>query len=211
MSVKIDVPSYKGKRRSGVPWLWVLLALVLAGIAAFAVLLGVVLAGAHDQVADGPRTMIVLGCQVKSYGPSVLLQDRLDKALEYWKEHPEVTVVVSGAQGPDEPSTEARAMADYLIARGVPEEQILLEEGSRNTFQNLSGSKAVMEQAGLSAQQGVVVVSNGFHLVRVRMLADRVGLGEVSTLAAPTSHLPSRLKMYIREPIALVKSFVLDR
>ena len=57
----------------------------------------------------------------------------------------------------------------------------------------------------------VLVVSNGFHLTRSRMLAQRCGFEEVSTLAAPATHVPSKLKMYIREPLALVKSFVFDR
>ena len=59
----------------------------------------------------------------------------------------------------------------------------------------------------------MVVVSNGFHLTRVRMLWNRVCGGDynLSTLAAPSSHLPSRLKMYLREPLALVKSFLFDR
>ena len=61
------------------------------------------------------------------------------------------------------------------------------------------------------AHTQVVVVSNGFHLTRARMLARRCGFEEVSTLAAPESHLPSRLKMYLREPLALVKAFVADR
>ena len=54
-------------------------------------------------------------------------------------------------------------------------------------------------------------MSNGFHLTRARMLAQRAGFGEVSTLAAPSSDLPARLYMYVREPLALVKSFLLDR
>ena len=58
-----------------------------------------------------------------------------------------------------------------------------------------------------------MVVSNGFHLARVRMLWGRVWEEEctLSTLAAPSTHLPSRLKMYIREPLALVKSYFFDR
>ena len=43
------------------------------------------------------------------------------------------------------------------------------------------------------------------------MLAERAGFDNISTLAAPSSHLPSRLKMYVREPLALVKSFLFDR
>ena len=103
-------------------------------------------------------------------------------------------------------------MADYLMDLGVAEEQLLLEETSHNTSQNLRNSARLLEEAGYDLDQTeVLVVSNGFHLTRARMLAERAGFGEVSTLAAPTSHLPSRLKMYVREPLALVKSFVFDR
>ena len=123
-----------------------------------------------------------------------------------------MTVVVCGGQGPDEPVTEAQAMYDYLTARGVAGENILLEDRSHNTWENIRYSQEVLRQAGLDTDQ-VLVVSNGFHLTRVRMLWARAWEGEytLSTLAAPSSHIPSRLKMYIREPIALVKSFVFDR
>ena len=206
---QMEVSSYKGRRFP--LWVKVLAGMMLTGVLVFGALLGQVLSGAKDDVIGDPRAMVVLGCQVKPWGPSVLLQDRLDKALEYWEEHPETVVVVSGAQGPDEPSTEARAMADYLMEKGVPEENIFLEEESHNTIQNLMYSKKVLEDRGYDIREGVAVVSNGFHLTRVRMLAGRAGYENVSTLAAPSSHLPSRLKMYIREPIAMVKSFVLDR
>ena len=206
---KIEVASYKGKRAP--LWLKVLLALVLAGALSFSALLGAVLAGAHDQLLGEPRVMIVLGCQVREDGPSVLLRDRLDEALAYWEDHEDTLIVVSGGQGSNEPTTEARAMADYLEERGVEGDQILLEDRSHNTAQNLRYSRALLEEAGEDLSGGVIVVSNGFHLTRARMLAQRAGFDQVSTLAAPTSHLPSRLQMYIREPLALVKSFLLDR
>lgn len=66
---KIEVASYKGRRRP--LWLQILLGLILAGAPAFAVLLGVVLSGAHASVSGDPQVMIVLGCQVKPWGPSV--------------------------------------------------------------------------------------------------------------------------------------------
>lgn len=116
--------------------LTVLFTLILMGTLAFFILLGVVLAGSHDDIQGEPGVMVILGCQVKPEGPSMLLQDRLNKALDYWKEHPDITIVVSGGQGPDEPVTEARAMADYLIQAGVPEDSLMLEEQSHNTSQN---------------------------------------------------------------------------
>ena len=105
-------------------------------------------------------------------------------------------------------------MYDYLVASGVEEEQILKEERSHNTYENLQRTFELLKETGHQEEMGqVLVVSNGFHLTRVRMLFDRTweGTYTLSTLAAPSSHTPSRLKMYVREPLALVKSFLFDR
>ena len=206
---KIEVASYKGKRLH--PIVKVFLVLVLLGTLVFGALLGLVLGGAHDSIDGDPQVMIILGCQLHDWGPSVMLQDRLDKALDYLKDHPEVVVVVSGGQGENEPTSEAQGMADYLADHGFARENIILETQSHNTHQNLTYSARHLEEAGVDLGDGVLIVSNGFHLTRARMLAGRAGFENISTLAAPSSHVPSRLKMYIREPLALVKSFLLDR
>ena len=205
----IEVSSYKGRRFP--LWVKALAGLMLAGVLVFGALLGQVLSGARDDIIGDPKAMVILGCQLHDWGPSVMLQDRLDKALEYLEDYPDITVVVSGGQGTNEPTTEAEGMADYLVEHGVSRERIILESKSHNTNQNLRWSARHLAEAGIDVKDGVIIVSNGFHLTRVRMLAGRAGYENVSTLAAPSSHLPSRLKMYIREPIAMVKSFVLDR
>ena len=167
---------YEGRRKPA--WLLALLAVVLVLALGFVV-----------SVTGQPQVMVILGCKVESWGPSVLLQDRLDKALDYLEDHPDLT-----------------------IDHGVDGDQILLEDRSHNTWENIRFTQELLEQEGVDASQ-VVVVSNGFHLTRVRMLWGRVWEGEytLSTLAAPSSHVPSRLKMYIREPLALVKSYFFDR
>lgn len=202
---------YRGKQPRR--WLSVLLTLVLIGAFFFAIMFGLVIVGAHDVIRGDPQVMIILGCRVMPGGePSILLQDRLDTALDYLDDHPDITVVVSGGQGSNEPTSEAACMADYLEEHGVDADQILLEDESSNTKENLIYSRELLEEQGVDVgEEGVLVVSNGFHLTRSRMLAERFGYGHVSTLAAPTSHVPSRIQMYIREPLALVKSFFLDR
>ena len=201
---KIYYRPYEGKRRP--LWQKAVLALLLAGVLAFGALFGAVMYGAYDHIQGEPQLMVILGCQVKPWGPSILLQDRLE-------EHPDVQVVVSGGQGPDEPTTEAQAMYDYLTERGVEPERIWQEDQSHNTWQNVRYTLALLEEKGADTSAGVVLVSSGFHLTRARMLWERAsgGAGELSTLAAPYTHVPSRLKMYIREPFALVKSFLFDR
>ena len=194
-------------------WLRALCILILAGVVCYTTLLGVVIGGEYDQVEGEPQTMIVLGCQVHPWGPSILLQDRLDTAIDYLAYHPDVAVIVSGGKGDDEHDSEAAVMRDYLVAAGIPEEQVLVEDVSHNTYQNMIYSAQMMQEQGLDPADGVLVVSNGFHLTRAKMLWNRVtGQGaDLSVLAAPSTHAPSRLWMYIREPLALVKSFIVDR
>ena len=196
-----------------IPW-WgkVIIALILLAAVCFGILEGIVLSGGRDAVQGEPKVMVILGCQVKPWGPSILLQDRLDKALDYWQEHPEITIVVSGGQGPDEHISEAQCMYDYLTGQGVDGGQILLEDQSHNTWENIQYTLDLLQSEGLDTDE-MLVVSNGFHLARVKLLWGREWEGEctLSTLAAPSTHVPSRVKMYIREPFALVKSFLFDR
>lgn len=194
-------------------WLKALIVLICVGVLAFSTLLGAVLYGSRDHVRGEAQAMVILGCQVKPWGPSILLRDRLDKALDYWQDNPDVVIVVSGAQGPDEPVSEAQAMHDYLVEHGVDSAQIILEDQSYSTIQNLTYSMERLNELEYDTSAGVAVVSNGFHLTRVRMLWVRMFGSDdnLTTLAAPSSHTPSRYKMYVREPLALVKSFIFDR
>lgn len=91
--------------------------------------------------------VIVLGAKVKPDGNlSTTLKLRLDKALEYVKENPETTLVLSGAQGDAEPCTEAAAMEDYLLENGADEAHLLKEEQSFSTVENLAYSKILIEK-----------------------------------------------------------------
>lgn len=202
---------YRGKGKTS-RWLRVLLTLVLIGALFFSIMFGLVMVGTHDVIRGDPQVMIILGCRVMPGGElSILLQDRLDTALDYLDDHPEMTVVVSGGQGSNEPTSEAACMADYLEEHGVDSDQILLEDQSSNTKENLIYSRELLEEHGIVVlSDEVLVVSNGFHLTRAQMLAERYGYKSVSVLAAPTSHIPSRIQMYIREPLALAKSFFFD-
>ncbi len=196
-----------------IPWKKRILSLILLGMVCYGSLFALVQWGEGDSITGDPQVMIVLGCKVMPSGvPSVLLKDRLDKAYDYWVEHPQMTIVVSGGQGSDEPTTEAQCMAEYFIELGVPREQILQEGNSHNTNQNIRYSIHLLYESGFDTTADMMVVSNDFHLTRTRLIWSRaVGTAEnLSVLAAPCSHLPSKISMDIREPLALVKSFVFD-
>ena len=190
----------------------VLLGLVLLALLAFLVLEGIVIAGGRSELRKDTDLVLILGCMIWGEEPSPALERRLDAALDYLAELEQrgVTplVAVSGGQGPDEPQSEAACMAKYLVRHGLPEDRILLEDQSTSTATNLKNTMALLEGDGY-VNPHVTIVSNDFHLTRVRMLAGRYGI-DCSTLAAPMPDWPSRIYSTLREGPALVKSFLLD-
>lgn len=200
---------YTGRRGQ---LLWrVLLILFGTGLICFGALEICIAVGDGTDLSYEPDVMVIFGCQVKRDGPSILLRDRLETAVAYLDENPDLPVIVSGGKGDDEHMSEAQAMYEYLVEHGVPEEQITKEDQSRDTRRNLLFTRAILEEQGMDpAEIHILAVSSGFHLTRIRMLAQRFGYGEIDTLDAPSSHLPTAVYMFFREPLALVKSFVFD-
>lgn len=189
-------------------WKKIVLVLLCIALAAFAALEGTVLLFARDSVRGEPGAMVILGAQLRDDGPSLFLQRRLERALDYLEEHPDTLVVVSGGQGPTEPTTEAAGMEKFLREKGFSG-TILLEDKATNTGENLKFSKVVLADAGYDVSDGVILVSNNFHLARCALLGSRFGYS-VSTLSAVADHLPTKVYNYLREPFALVKSFLFD-
>lgn len=199
----------------------ILLTLLGVGMIFFGALEIVIALHDGTNVVGDPQVMVIFGCQVKPDGPSILLRDRLDTALEYLEDHPDMTVVVTGGKGDDEHMSEAQCMYNYLAEHGVNGENIYMEDQSRNTWQNANYTLDLLEQNGYDITDDVILVSSGFHLARIEMLWDRARAARlpnetyndqyVSTLDAPVSHVPSAVQMFFREPLALVKSFVFDR
>ena len=104
----------------------------------------------HGAGLDGPR-------------PTPLLAGRIDKALELWnKQHQHGKIVVSGGQAADEVVSEAQAMRDYLLEKGVPGDAILMEDKSTTTWENLRYSLAIINAdraTGVDATSAATVAS----------------------------------------------------
>ena len=175
---------------------------VTLGALAFAVLFGLLMYRENSVPRPGPvNAMIVLGAQVNPDGsPSVQLEWRLSAALDVYKTQ-HIPMVVTGAQGKDEPHTEASVMADWLVARGVPREDIRLEESSMNTKENIKNAMAYMPGV-----KDVLIVTSDYHLPRALQIARDLGLNP-SGIGSPIK--PEYwLKNHFRETLAWGKYFV---
>ena len=127
---------------------------------------------------------------------------RLDKAFDYLEKHPTTVCVVSGGQGDNEPTSEALGMKEYLVNKGIAEERIILEDLSRNTYQNIIFSEKLIDK-----EKKVAIVTNNFHLFRAMAIAKKAGYKNVYGIAAHSSplYLPNNM---LREFIGVLKDFV---
>ena len=196
--------SNQDKKRHG--WLRIIIALILAGIAAYGGIVGMICieeAKVPMTLAPYPNydAIIVLGAQVKADGTlSVQLTWRMDAAIEAY-EKKNVPVVVCGAQGSDEPCPEAEAMREYLIGKGIPEELILTDPESFNTNENLENAQRLLD--GFPGVKRVLIVTSDYHVPRSLAIAQDLGF-EAEGLGAKC--LPERwLKNHAREALAWCK------
>lgn len=151
-----------------------------------------------------PDSIIVLGSGLIGDKVPPLLAQRLTKGKTIYDQFQgRPKLIVSGGQGADELTSEAAAMANYLIEQGVPEEDILIENRSRTTFENLTFSKAILEKEGLG--KDVLVVTNSFHALRAGVFMRRLRIpGRSVGSKTAFYYLPSA---WIRETVGLVSLY----
>lgn len=178
--------------------------LFLLMLAVFLFTEGCIISGFSKNTDKELDYIVVLGAQLKTTGPSRVLQYRLDTAYEYLTAHPDTKVIVSGGQGSNEPASEAQGMYDYLVKRGIEPGRIVLEDKSVNTEQNIRFSKEFLQ----ADADKVGIVSNNFHVFRAVKLAKAAGYRNVVGIAAPATafYLPNNM---LREFFGVVKDFLM--
>ena len=150
--------------------------------------------------------IIVLGAQMKSYGPSVIFRYRLDAAYEYMQENPDCICIVSGAQGANEHISEGEGGKEYLISKGIPESRVVAETNAFDTVENVSYSMDIIKGMDSRPEKElkIGVVTNNYHLFRGMHIAMAETEGEVSGIAGYTvpRFLPNNM---VRECFGIIR------
>ena len=122
--------------------------------------------------------IIILGCRIRKDGtPTPLLRGRVDRAIAFYKKQKEETgkmpvFVTSGGKGSDEVKSESASMKAYLLEQGIPDEQIIEEDKSENTYQNMLFSKEKIDAVNPDAK--VAFSTTSYHVFRSGLYARRV-------------------------------------
>lgn len=169
--------------------------------------------------------VIVLGAQVRGEKMSKSLEYRMEKALEYASVHPNTVLILSGGQGDGEDVSEASVMYEFLKANGIPESQMIKEENSHSTYENLAYSRMIIEDResrrmalirSVMASAGYLVppdedlnirvgiITSNFHIMRAKGIARKMGLPNVSGIAAKSDPVLF-MHFCVRECFAILK------
>ena len=113
--------------------------------------------------------VVVLGTGLIGDQVTPLLASRIEKGIAIYQKHPGSKLIMSGGQGPDELMAEGQAMANYAFEQGIPVEDIVIENQSTNTEENLKFSYALMKPGSRFA-----LVTNYYHVFRALLLARKL-------------------------------------
>lgn len=181
---------------------------VALGISVIVIIVGLFTAVMHTpKRSRGTDVIIVLGCRVKGYEPSLALVKRVERAYEYLCKNPDAVAVLSGGQGADEAVSEAFCMKRLLAERGIDESRLICEDHSTTTDENIRFSLEIINRLNLKKE--VTVVTSDYHSRRAEIICKRYGL-EACSLSSKTPFVLLSTFL-LREIFALVKELILLR
>jgi uncharacterized SAM-binding protein YcdF (DUF218 family) len=157
-------------------------------------------AARHDQ-ARPAEAIVVFGTAQYNGVPSPVLAARLDHAIDLYRRHLAPVIVVTGGNQPGDVYTEATASANYLMARGVPDKDVLREVSGSTSWQSLAAAANFLDDRGI---KDVLLVSDPFHSLRIRAMAAELGLDGHSspTTTSPIKGL-TEARYMARETVAV--------
>ena len=191
--VDFDKPG-RSRRRIPIP-VRIVLGLILVLFGYYSVSLIQVFATGRSDQARAVDAIVVMGAAQYDGRPSPQLAARLDHVVTLYAGGLAPLVVVTGGKQPADRFTEAEASRDYLVERGVPADAILLESEGHSTYQSMEGVAELLRARGL---RHVLVVTDPFHSLRSRMIAEDVGL---QAYVSPTPHTVVRGGQEVRRTL----------
>lgn len=179
-----------------------LAAAALGAVVFLGVLTAVCVCAGRERTAQPSDCIIVLGARVWPSGRmSNSLLYRCESALEAWKSGVAENIIVCGGRGSDEPTTEASVMRAYFLEMGVPEENVIAEDMSENTIQNLRNAKKIMDERGWKT---AAVTTNRYHVQRALWIAGDAGIDACGIAAQNSKQVGTVILSHVRETASWV-------
>lgn len=144
--------------------------------------------------------IIVMGAAEYRGHPSPVLKLRLDHAVDLYKRGLAPYIMTTGGPGGDPSFTEGGVGRSYLIDRGVPAESIVVEDEGETTAYSLSAASEILRRMGLHS---CIIVSDGYHLFRVKRILQQEGFAAWGSPREPgETAIPREWWQYFKQAVA---------
>ncbi|WP_336772001.1 YdcF family protein [Paenibacillus sp. MMO-58] len=192
----------KSRKRRGLLLFRLFVGLCLLGVLCCGYLLWLINGYDDSKPVEQADAAIVLGASLWSDKPSPALKERLDFADKLYKEGKVKMLILSGGLDRNGSKlTEAQGMRVYLLAKGIPEDKMLLDNAARSTYENLLNSKVIAAEHDLNK---LLIVTHDYHAPRAMEMARYLDYENVQA-AAFHSEVLSPFKNQSREVLAYAK------
>ncbi len=166
--------------------------------------------GSRDE-ATSADAIVVLGAAQYDGRPSPVLRGRLDHAVALYRDGFADRMILTGGVGVGDTVSEAEVGRRYVIAQGVDAESILVERGG---LSSVASMRAVADVMSTNDLRSAILVSDGFHMLRLRLLATSMGIRAYSS-PTPLSPIdqgsPEEWRYIFREALILPSLALGDR
>jgi uncharacterized SAM-binding protein YcdF (DUF218 family) len=153
---------------------WNVTALAAAAFLVYLAYLSIMIEQQSTRDEAQPAQIIIVLGAAEYYGrPSPVLKARLDHAWSLWQKKLAPRIMTTGGAGGDPLFTEGGVGRTYLISRGVPSEAIVVETEGESTAHSMAAAGEIMHRMGL---RSCIVVSDGYHIYRVKKMLEFRGL-----------------------------------
>src|ERR1051325_144522 len=153
------------------------------------------------QPAD---VIVVLGAAEYRGHPSPVLEARLNHALFLYLQNLAPRILTTGGAGGAPTLTAGGVAQAYLGRHGVPSEAILVESEGESTVHSIAAAAEIMHRMNL---RSCIVVSDGYHIYRVKKLLENQGM-KVFGSPRPEDRVPQESRswrsewLYVRQAVA---------
>jgi uncharacterized SAM-binding protein YcdF (DUF218 family) len=148
---------------------------------------------ANRDEAAAAEAIVVFGAAEYRGHPSPVLKARLDHALDLYRRGLAPRVITTGGHGGDPQFTEGEVARSYLAKNNVPSEVILVENQGETTMESATAVAEIMDRARMSS---CIVVSDGYHIYRVKKMLEARGIRALGSPRTPGSDAPARRAWY---------------
>jgi uncharacterized SAM-binding protein YcdF (DUF218 family) len=178
--------------------------LVLAGTASFFYLCWQINRTGSQDAARPADAIVILGARVEQDGqPGPDLRSRTLHGVRLFQRGLAPYLICTGGYQNDRLSA-ASVARNLAISQGVPEDRVLLADGSMTTREDAISTRHLVDSYGL---QTAILVSHPLHLERASVLFEGQG---VIVYPSPTSTdlasipWPTRVRLTVREAVGIV-------